>query len=112
MIGQMSIFDFMDQEETGIGDMTSKQLAEIIGQAIGVDFKPSGWKDEYEFKKKKYSMSIRKSHYACDTGMNKEGDPFISCGYSYGIGGAGSPIDTISGAITFFKKFMKEYEVV
>lgn len=112
MSGQMSIFDFIECNENSIEDMTSKQLAEIIGQAIGIDFKPSGWKDQYEFKIKKFKMTVRKSHYSCDTMINKEGDAFISCGYSYGIGGAGSPIDTIDGAIKFFRRFIKDYEVI
>lgn len=110
--GQTTIFDFLPKEEICIEDMTSQELAEKIGSIIGISFVKSGWKDEFIAKpKKKLEMTIKKSHYACDTYNRKEGDAFISCGYSYGNGGCGSPIDSIDDAIKFFRRFMNEYNI-
>lgn len=111
MVGQMSIFDFIQDDDVDIEDMTTEQLAEKIGSSIGVKFVKGNFLDEYCFKKKKYTISVRKSHYQCDTYNRKEGDAFISCDFSYGNGGYASPIDSIDDAILFFRKIIDEYKI-
>lgn len=112
---QMSIFEMIGiDEKKNIENMTTEELAKEIGQIIGVNFVPSGWRDEYEARiTKKLVLSIHKSRYACDTMMNKEGDAFIGCGFSYNNNeGGGSPIDTIDGAIKYFKHAIAKYSVI
>ena len=112
MEGQISIFDLLEPDEIGydIDTMTTADMARIVGNAIGYEFKPSGWEDEYEVKLKKLTLSIHKSHYACDTKDRKKESPFIGCGWSENTGGGASPIDSIEAAIRYFKRILGLYE--
>ena len=111
MDGQISIFDFVEIPENEIEEMTSGELANVIGTAIGIEFKPTGWSDEYEAQVgKKVRLSVNKSHFACDGVNHKEGDAFISCGWSCGTSGAGSPIQSIQEAVEWFKKRIEKGE--
>lgn len=113
MEGQISIFDLLseggEKVEYDLETMTTESMAKVVGDAIGIEFKPSGWSDEYEGKYKKAKLSIHKSHYSCAVGDRKEGDPFVGCGWSLGTGGSGSPVDSIEGAIKWFKSRMERY---
>lgn len=111
MEGQISIFDILPPEENyDIQSMTTEDMARVVGNAIGYQFKPSGWEDEYEVKIKKLTLSIHKSHYLCDTKDRKEGSPIIGCGWSENTGGGGSPIDSVEDAIKYFKRVLGLYE--
>ena len=114
MEGQISIFDLLsevgEKVEYDLEEMTTESMAKVVGDAIGIEFKPSGWSDEYEGKFKKAKLSIHKSHYSCAVGDRKEGDPFVGCGWSIGTSGCGSPMDSIEGAIKFFKNRMGSYK--
>ena len=111
MNGQTTIFDFLKPESADIESMTDEQIAKTIGDAIGVTFKHNEWLNEYTYNTKKYEFEVCKSHYSVDTGINKKGDAFISCGFSYGTSGCGRPIDTIEDAIGFFRKKIVEWGI-
>lgn len=106
MEGQISIFDILPPEENyDIQNMTTEDMARVVGNAIGYQFKPSGWEDKYEVKIKKLTLSIHKSYYLCDD--RKEGSPFIGCGWSENTSGGGSPIDSVEDAIKYFKRVLE-----
>lgn len=109
MEGQISIFDILPPEEIeyDIRSMSTADMARVVGNAIGYEFKPSGWEDEHEVKIKKLTLSIHKSHYV---GGDKKGSPFIGCGWSENTGGGASPIDSIEAAIRYFKRILGMYE--
>lgn len=108
MEGQISIFELLPPEERPIEEMSSEDIARIIGQAIGLKFLPSEWFDEMRAKPyKNLEFTVRKSFYSCDTVNNKKGDAFIGCGYSFGTSGAGSPVDSIEDAIKFFERALE-----
>lgn len=107
MEGQISIFELLPPDERPIEEMSSEDMARIIGQAIGLQFSPSGWSDEMKAKPyKNLEFTVHKSFYSCDTKLNKKGDVFISCGYSFGTSGGGSPIDSIDSAIRYFQRVL------
>lgn len=109
---QLTIFDFLPPEENkyDIENMTTAEIAKIIGERVGVQFKPTGWVEEFGTKIKKLKLSLHKSRYACDTTDRKKGDAFISVGYDIGSGGGGSPVDSIEAAVNYFKQKLEKYK--
>lgn len=107
MQGQMTIFDLLKPPDNDIESMDTEEIAKIISNATGLEFKQSGWLDEYEAKpKKNIKLTVHKSRYHCDVGDNKEGDAFISCSWQSGTSGTCGPRDSIEEAIKFFRQYM------
>lgn len=99
---QMTIFDFA-KRPTDLDSLQEEEMVSIVGGAIGVEFVNKGdvWKWEAR-PNKKARLNIGYSNYT----MRGNNSRFISCGYEYGNGGAGSPCDTIDEAIEFFRRYL------
>ena len=110
-MNQITIFDLLEPAEAALESMTTADMAREIGRQVGIEFKPSGWSDEYQAViGKKLKLTIHKAHYSCDTVNNKEGDPFIGVGWDLGTSGCGSPVDSIEEAVEFFKKAIERHK--
>lgn len=99
---QMTIFDFLPQEYD-VEKMTVKEIAEVVGERLGISFQKSKLDgleyESYEAKVGKATLEIDKSRFVVP--------PYtwhIGCRYSYGKGGSGAPIETIDGAVKWFKR--------
>ena len=101
-MNQMTIFDFMPQEYN-VENMTTKEIAETIGSRLGINFQKSkldGLEYEpYEAKVGKVTLEIEKNRF-----MVPPYTWYVGCGVSYNKGGAGAPIETIEGAVKWFRR--------
>ena len=113
MINQISFFDVIPQEDIDYPDwheLTLEQIASIIGEQIGVCFKPDPRSPDstryvgYKGKVEEYDLNI--GHYTVD--MDKDGQPYIQKGQAFiGIGywnkkalqGCGIPCKDIKEAV-------------
>lgn len=112
---QMTIFDFLKPETDGtdIENMTSAEIAKIIGDAIGIAFDSPDWEEGYfKAKYKKITFSIGKSRLSCDCVKRKAGDAFIAVGVDGKLWGCGCPAETIDEAISFFKRYMEKEDAL
>ena len=109
MEGQLSIFDFLDDDpaEMSLDDLPEEEMVKIVGNSIGVNFT---YRDDfwgYEAKYKKLKFELHYSNYRLSDNTAR----FISAGYNYSKGGAGSPCDSIQEAVNFFRNAMnRTYE--
>ena len=111
-----TIFDVVKEEKEMTGkvidknpeldDLSLDDLAKIIIKETGIQFVKD--KDRYTYINKKYKKKVsfgygRFKYYELP---NYKGDyhneRFISCDYSFNMGGDGSPIKTIKGAVEYF----------
>lgn len=97
---QLSIFDFMKPPERNLDDLTEKEMVEIVGDAIGVQFKLRDTFWGYQAKVGKGILSCEFSNYTLDDNHNR----FISCDCQMKHKGFNSPCDSIDGAVNFFRK--------
>ena len=105
MNNQLSIFDFMDNNELpDFNTISEAETAKIIGDAIGVTFQYDKFFSDYRAKVGKCTLTCHYSHY---NGV-RDDRMFISVGWSNDAdkSGCGSPTDSIEEAIKFFKRYM------
>ena len=99
---QMTIFDFLPQEYN-VEKMTTKEIAEVIGSRLGINFqkcKIDGLDCEiYEAKVGKLTLEIDKNQFSVPPYTW-----YVGCGVSCGKYGSGAPIETIEGAVKWFRK--------
>lgn len=99
---QMTIFDFLPQEYD-IEKMATKEIAKVIGDRLGVSFqkcKIDGLDCEsYEAKVGKLRLEVDKDRFSVPPYTW-----YVGCGVSYNKGGAGAPIETIEGAVKWFRR--------
>lgn len=111
---QMTLFDIIEPEDidTDIENMTTAAAARIIGEALGVSFKPTDYETEHEARpSKKLKLTVHMCRYSCNPyDDTAEGKAFIGVGFSYGTSGGGAPCDGIESAIAYFRKIMKRVE--
>lgn len=111
MKGQMNIFEYMPVSYKGdISRMTAGEIAENVGAALGIVFKPGEkseeWADvDYVYKTKKYILTIHKSRYIIPPHTY-----FIGCGYDCpkDKSGSGGPCDSIKEAVEWFRNRLRE----
>lgn len=99
---QMTIFDFLPQEYD-IEKMATKEIAKVIGDRLGVSFqkcKIDGLDCEtYEAKVGKLRLEVDKDRFSVPPYTW-----YVGCGVSYNKGEAGAPIETIEGAVKWFRR--------
>lgn len=102
---QITIFDFVAPEIPDFHNLTEEQIVNVIADAVGLDFKKRdfGRFVAYEAAYKNSVIDVYVSHYTC---YDREGEPFISCGFwnKKMLSGASIPADSLQEAIQFFKK--------
>lgn len=112
MQGQMSIWDFLGDEKTqeGFFDLTDKEIAEVIGERLGVCFVYNNYLEHWEYKiKKKSRIDLSKSKYSL--AGEKNGQPFISAGWDYkSTEGGGCPCDSIDEAVNYLRNGIERIE--
>lgn len=114
MYEQMSIFDIVEDKPKDIEQMTLAEVAEKVGDAIGITFtktpptssKYAEFGKTYEAKANGYTLEISIDKY--QTMDDRDGSAFIGAGYSgkHGAGG-GAPCDTVNEVILYFEKLLK-----
>ena len=106
---QMTIFDFLPQEYA-IEKMTIKEIAEVVGERLGIRFQKSKLNgleyEPYEAKVGKVTLEIEKSQF-----LVPPYTWYVGCGVSYNKGGAGAPIETMDGAVKWFKRVLSRNEL-
>ena len=102
MEGQLTIFDWMPVDYPDIEDVTEAELAQIIGDAIGVRFVYKDFFGNWQAKRGKMNLDFEISNYQLADNHNR----FIGCGYSIGTSGGGAPRDSVEDAIKWFKMIL------
>ena len=105
MSNQIDIFDLLtpdDIESKDFREMTVEEIADYLGDLLGLKFKYSEIFNEYIAKVKKRTLEIHLSKY----NLNDErfGQLFISVGWLEAGSGAGSPCDSLEQAYAFLKR--------
>lgn len=99
---QMTIFDFLPQEYD-IEKMAAKEIAEAIGSRLGINFqkrKSDGYDCEiYEAKVGKLTLEVDKNQFNVPPYTW-----YVGCGCNYSHGGSAAPIETIDGAVKWFRR--------
>ena len=103
-MNQITIFDLIEEPKAApvFPGSDFSEIVEYIGQSLGIEFKPHDkWEGYYIYKfKNGLKLEIHESRYSYPY---RNGEPFISVGHDYKLGGGGSPSDTIEQAIKYFK---------
>jgi len=99
--GQMTIFDLI--KPTDLEQLEEKTMVQIISDKTGLIFSYVDDLFGWVCKKGKQRYTIHYSRYSC---REREGVRFISCGWDYKTGGAGSPCDSIDEAVSFFERHL------
>lgn len=103
MSEQLNLFDIEDRGispyPTDLENFPESEMVEIIRNATGLDFKYDTTQKDYIAKRKGATYTVHYGRFRVDDFAR-----FISCGYSYKLGGSGSPCRTIEKAIEFFQK--------
>ena len=113
MTRQLTILDMVEQVSTypDINDITESEMAKLVGNALGLNFKYNQDFERYEAniptrkrsQKPKISVSFR--NYA----MDDNHDRFLSAGYTYNLGGGGGGYPTIEKALEYLEKRVDEF---
>ena len=109
MIGQMTIWDLMPQES--LENIPENEMAERIGNAIGVKFVKNDFYGDYRCKVGKFTLSVEYDHYFPEYGSEEPGALFIGCGCNFNLGGTGAPCDSIAESIEWFEREKKYYHI-
>lgn len=101
MARQMTIFDFIKPDYTGIAidDLDEKEMVTIIGNALDLDFKYDSFFETYMAKVGDECFRLGYSNYT----LSDRHDLFISCGWDKKTHGKGRPCDSLDEAIKWFK---------
>ena len=102
---QMTIFDIQQNE---LEQYSEEQMAQIIGEALGLHFKYNPMLEVYETKVQGHTIDVHYSRY--DTLDDNQGKLFIGIGIQKNSGdfeGWGCPMDSFEEAITGLRNGMK-----
>lgn len=101
MDGQITLGEYL--EENPLEMMSLEEVAQIIGEALGLSFR---WNDNLEHYEAKIPGGIKAniSFERWNTGDEKDGRRMIGCGVDMALGGSGCGEDTIEDAIRFLKR--------
>ena len=95
-------------ENPELDGLTLDDLAKIIIKETGIQFVKDGDKYVYQNKKFKKNVSFKYGRFSYyDKPLHKgnlHNEKYISCDYSYQLGGCGSPERSIKEAIAFFNR--------
>lgn len=111
---QVSIFEIINPIfDKTIEQMTIGEVAEAIGNALGLNFLPdTRWSSEFNNyiaePKKNTIVEVGISRYK--TLDNRNGKAFISVGYFDNYSGFGAPCDSINEAISHLKRYTEANE--
>lgn len=112
MEGQMSIFDFLEPEQADFHKMTLADIADYIGEQLGVMFIYNNHLGQYECNiGKKYILSLELSTYW--TNDHRNGEKFISAGHQLFKGsytGGGCPCDSLEEAVEYLRKQLTRFK--
>lgn len=107
MSKQMDIFDLMAPEDIKAKDfrtMTIEEIADYLGDLLGLKFTYNETFGEYVAKVGKRTLDVHLSTYSLGLNDEKSGKPFISCGWSETGAGEGSPCDSLEEAYNFLRR--------
>lgn len=108
MIDQITIFDMLlkDDLEKDINDLTEREMADIIGKTIGVEFKYDEYQKQYVAQIGRLTFTVHYSNYKIDDFRR-----FISSGWNWKmIEGAGIPADSMKEAVDFFNSAKERFK--
>lgn len=94
-------------ENPELDNLPEEKMVEIVSKETGIPFKRKDDYYVYEIKKK-VKFDVKYSNFS----MTDNHSRFIACGAGRQYGdysGVGCPIETVDGAIEFFKKMWKRY---
>ena len=106
MSNQIDIFDLLtpdDIKSKDFREMTIEEIADYLGEKLGVKFTYNETFGEYVAKVGKRTLEVHLSTYSLFND-EKSGKPFISCGWSEAGAGGGSPCDSLEQAYAFLKR--------
>lgn len=104
---QLTIFDFMESE---LENFPLETVVDMIGNALGLEFKWNDFLKQYEAKIKQYIVDVNYLRY--ETLDERDGKRFISVGIGEYHGGCSAPTDSIDEAIDFLKAAMKNRDLL
>lgn len=107
MDGQITLGEYL--EENPLEMMSLEEVAQIIGEALGLSFR---WNDNLEHYEAKIPGGIKASisFERWETGDEKDGHRMIGCGVDMKLGGCGCGEDTIEDAIRFLKRSIEHLQ--
>lgn len=112
MEGQMSIFDFLEPELTDFLKMTEAEIAEYIGDQLGLKFVYNNHLERYECNvKKNYKLDLEVLTYW--TSDYRNGKKFISAGHQLTTGsyrGGGKPCDSLDEAVKYLREQLTRFK--
>ena len=114
-LNQTSLFDFIPDNTSELDTLSEHDMIKAISEATGLifskheaDWLKSGY-SEFKAKRGKYTFSAHFSNYFPEV---NEGKKHISIGFSYNLGGGGSPCDSLEEAINRMKYYIQESKKV
>ena len=106
MIGQMTIFEFL-QQESDFSSMPESEVMDAISQRIGVRLLWDKHMEEYSAQVGKTKISAEIDTYSCThegSATIIKGNKFIGAGWSRSTEGGGRPCDSIDEAVEYLLK--------
>ena len=110
MKGQMTIFEFLPQEADFV-TMDLNQVAEIIGNKVGVKLNYDDYLEEYIGTVGKIKITVGMSTYKVTHEGSETliaGRKFISAGWGMSTEGGGRPCDSIDEAVEYLQKALSK----
>lgn len=107
MNNQIDIFDLLtpdDIKSKDFREMTIEEIADYLGDLLGLKFKYSELFGEYIAKVGKRTLELRLGTYHYHFSDKRNGDPFISCGWLEAGAGQGLPCDSLEEAYNFLRR--------
>ena len=101
MEGQITLDQFC--QENPLELMTEEEVANQIGEALGLSFKWNAHLEQYEAKIPG-GIKATVSFERWNTGDEKDGHRMIGCGVDMTTGGCGCGEDTIDDAVRFLRR--------
>lgn len=106
MNNQIDIFDLLtpnDIKSKDFREMTIEEIADYLGEKLGVKFKYNELFEQYDAKVgKKRILELHLSTYLLND--ERDGKPFISAGYREPGAGGGRPCDSLEEAFSYLRK--------
>lgn len=107
MIGQMSIFDYIQPVNIDLETLSDRDMIQIISERTGLRFerieKPIY--SDFEWYESRYGKTIFGVHYSRFYGSNEK---YISTSYISNMSGAGCPITDINKSIEILQTWIEK----
>jgi len=101
---QMSLFDFVNVEDMPLDDLPENEMVRQIGLSTGLEFKYNDFLETYQAKVKGVTFSVKYSKYSVEPYTR-----FIGCSWDTKTQGCSAPVDSLDGAVRFFKKAIARF---